>query len=176
MVGFGGIAMTFGWNQFDNYDQKNALIQAVANEWLINEFSLPCKNLPYDPNNKELGKKHHLYPIFKSSAMSVLLTSNLLTLDSEEDRELILQVMRYEDRISSLNYILRRIDNECIMEGIDQEARRQKYYNVNESKILQNYHDSHRAMKELLYDKFNWALSQRLGEHLQQFKERRPAK
>ncbi len=172
-IGVGGLLTTRGWSQLNNHSQRKALIQGAANEWLTNEFSLPCKNLPFDPNKKELGEIHYLYPTFRSSALNIVLTSSLFTLENTGDRKLLLQIMRYEEHISNFNYLLRKIDDECIRTGVNQEQRISKYRGVNESPLFQNYYDSHRAMGQLIEDNYGWALSERIGKRFEQLRERR---
>jgi hypothetical protein len=171
-IAIGGLLTTKGWNVLDNHEQKKALIQAVVNELIMNDFALPCTNLPFDPNNEKLGEIHFMYPTFKSSTLNELITSSLFTLDNAADRKLILQIMRYETHISNFNRLLRDIDWECTRKGANQESRRKKYHEVSMSPLYQNYSNSHKATKKFLHKNYTWAFSERVGKYLEKFMKR----
>lgn len=166
MVGMGGTLTTKGWNFLNSHEEKQALIQAVFNEWTTN--TVMGMHLPYDLNDEEVGRIALLYPVFKSSVLGEVLTSSLFTLDNTTDRELMNQIMRYEQSISVLNYLLRQIDFECTRMGVTKKERRAKYREVNDSAVFRRYLDCHRATGELLKSKYSWTLSGIIGQRWEQ--------
>ena len=100
------------------------------------------------------------------------MTSSLFSLDNTVDRELIFQIWRYELSIHNFNRILKDVDWDCTRKGVSQEFRREKYRDVNESKLYKNYLDSHKKTKKYLYENYNWAFSERMGEILEKFMKR----
>lgn len=160
----GGLLTTNGWNQLDNRAQKMALIKAIANEWTLNEGFLPCVNLPFDPNDKELGKVHHLYPTYKVSAFRSVLTSSLFTWDDQMDKRLLSWALLYETCTVNFNSELRDADWECSRTFMNQEKRREVYRKVNQSPLYKSYKNHHKAMGILLKKDYPWSLSKFLEE------------
>ena len=83
IIGFGGIIVTFGWNQRDVENRRRALFQQLALEWQQNmSISLDPK---FHATKAEDLQQYVVYPGFRTELINEVLTSGLLLRSGDKD-------------------------------------------------------------------------------------------
>lgn len=160
-IGKGSILTTKGWNLLNNYEQKKALIRALAREWLVNELYQHIEPLSFDPNDPNLGEKRIIYLPFKTFASNSVLTSHLFDLQDKDERELCRTTCLYEINATTCNIMFTLLDWDLTREGTAKERRKEVYQQVvRYNRPYREFKESHEKLRKILKEKYKWALEE----------------
>lgn len=107
LIAGGGLLATYGWNSRSDMDKRNAIIKAVANEYLIYEAVILDKKIA-ETNEEELSK-FVVYPRFHTTALESIVSSGLFM---EDDKELYTRAVNLHELLHELNTHFEFIENE----------------------------------------------------------------
>ena len=151
MVGKGGTKTTKGWNQLNNHETKEALIAAVALEWVRNEMYMYVRPLSFDPNDETIGQKHYGFPEFKTAAINQVLTSNLFDPSNPQDYKLWASIVDYERSARHCNVMFLKLDEKLVWGPVSAEARKGVYDSVNRDfSIYADFKALHKNLHDFL--------------------------
>ena len=98
LITVGGLLATYGWNARSDLTKKNAILKAVAAEYLVYEAVILDKKIT-ETNEEELSK-FVVYPRFQTIALESVISSGLFL---EEDREFYTRVVGLHELLKELN-------------------------------------------------------------------------
>jgi hypothetical protein len=152
-VGEGGALTTKGWNLQHVHSQKQNLIRAVAQEWLLNNIQMkrpPFTGLPYD----EVSGKFHIYSILRTNVLNGVLVSGLWTYGDPNGRRFLMTVANYERAIITANQLFPLLNEELTKAGNKEQiiAMAKKYQNqVQQSSWYDNLKKQHLNISKLIF-------------------------
>lgn len=149
----GGPWTTFGWNQWDNHRQKQALIVACIREWKFNDRLLPfCY---FTVKDKAKLSERYPYPLFQTNSTQATCTSALFNPNLPEDLKLLIELKKYELNTIGMQCRLYRTDQRLNLvrsfKALDEHQK------VNDSDDVKLFLESHNELGKLFIKDYCWA-------------------
>jgi len=153
LIGWGGTWSTFGWNQWDNHQQKQALIVACIRDWKYNNWLLQYCNFTVKDTTK-LSERYP-YPLFQTNSIQTTCTSALFNPNRPEDLKLLVLLAGYKLSTMAMQRRLDRTDQRLtvglLFNTLDQHQK------VNDSNDVKLFLESHDELEKLLKKDYYWA-------------------
>jgi hypothetical protein len=151
LIGIGGVTTTLGWNYLSTKSKIVDILRAVRHEIEINETYL--KDPLFVSNDESLLASRRLYPRFKSSSLTVLLTSGQFNASRKTDRGLLRATADYESSVLDINARLDVSDNLVILKAKPDVVLEHRKL-VRESSALKGMISQQNALKEFIAENY----------------------
>jgi hypothetical protein len=163
-TGEGNTSMTEGWNLLRVHSQRQNLVRAVVQEWLINEGKMNARPLTGQACDKA-SFVVYTYPRFRASALNAVLSSGLWNYGEPNESRFLTAVSSYEITIAFANQCCDSI-NTTLSRNISNEQRiakaiEQQTMNLN-SPWYSDLKVKHEELRKLLATEYRWAMLEQI--------------
>jgi len=159
----GSVVLTEEWNLLRVHSQRQNLVRAVVQEWVINDKKM--KSPPLTGRVEDSNYLVYGYTMFSTSALNAVLSSGLWNYGESNENRFLTAVSSYEMAISAANQCFYST-NETLFRNISVKERIDEAVSYQSQTLQSQWYSvlkiEHEGIRKLLATEYRWAMIEQM--------------